>query len=54
MNETRDTTEQALSQAHDGISRTHQQLVAVVTGEARQADEEIAAGWYRGPLHGIP
>jgi len=45
----------------DRIARFDHQLrcVITVTGEhallrARQADDEIAAGHYRGPLHGIP
>ena len=43
------------------LERFHGQLRCVITltrehalQQARQADEEIAAGHYRGPLHGIP
>ncbi len=43
------------------IKRYDPQLLAVITlteelalGQARKMDEEIAAGQYRGPLHGIP
>jgi Asp-tRNA(Asn)/Glu-tRNA(Gln) amidotransferase A subunit family amidase len=45
----------------DRIARFDQQLRCVITAtrehallRARQADDEISAGHYRGPLHGIP
>ncbi len=45
----------------DRLERFDPKLRCVITltrehalGQARQADEEIAAGHYRGPLHGIP
>jgi Asp-tRNA(Asn)/Glu-tRNA(Gln) amidotransferase A subunit family amidase len=45
----------------DRLERFNAQLRCVITllrehalGQARQADAEIAAGRYRGPLHGIP
>jgi aspartyl-tRNA(Asn)/glutamyl-tRNA(Gln) amidotransferase subunit A len=51
-----------VTQAHlDRIERLNDELVAFITvtadqalAAARTAEEEIAAGQYRGPLHGIP
>ncbi|HEY2376438.1 MAG TPA: amidase, partial [Gemmatimonadaceae bacterium] len=60
--ETRKLTSTRLTQIYlDRIVRYDGKLRCVITGtrdaalaQARQADSEIAAGKYRGPLHGIP
>jgi Asp-tRNA(Asn)/Glu-tRNA(Gln) amidotransferase A subunit family amidase len=60
--ETRNLTSQRLTQIYlDRIARFDPKLRCVITltrdlamSQAQQADREIAAGHYRGPLHGIP
>jgi Asp-tRNA(Asn)/Glu-tRNA(Gln) amidotransferase A subunit family amidase len=60
--ETRNVTSTELTRLYlDRIRRYDPRLLAVITvteelalAQARRADEEIAAGTYRGPLHGIP
>ncbi len=60
--ESRAITSERLTQIYlDRIARFDPQLHCVITltrdhalEEARRADKEIAAGHYRGPLHGIP
>jgi Asp-tRNA(Asn)/Glu-tRNA(Gln) amidotransferase A subunit family amidase len=60
--ETRKLTSQRLTDIYfDRIGRLDAKLRSVITvtkahalARARQADEEIASGRYRGPLHGIP
>jgi Asp-tRNA(Asn)/Glu-tRNA(Gln) amidotransferase A subunit family amidase len=60
--EQRKLTSQRLTQIYlDRLSRFDPKLRCVITltkdlalAQARKADEEIAAGKYRGPLHGIP
>ncbi len=60
--ESRALTSQRLTEIYLArIARLDPQLRCVITllhdqalGQARQADTEIAAGHYRGPLHGIP
>ena len=60
--ETRQVTSTELTKLYlERLRRYDPQIRAVVTltedlalRQARQADEEIAAGNYRGPLHGIP
>jgi len=60
--ETRKLTAVRLTQIYlDRLERFNGKLHCVITltrdhalTQARQADEEIAAGHYRGPLHGIP
>ncbi len=60
--ETRKLTSQRLTQIYlDRLQRFNPQLRCVITltpdlalAQAKQADAEIAAGKYRGPLHGIP
>jgi Asp-tRNA(Asn)/Glu-tRNA(Gln) amidotransferase A subunit family amidase len=60
--ETRKLTSERLTGIYlDRIARFDSKLRCVITlmreqalGQARQADREIAAGKYRGPLHGIP
>ncbi len=60
--ESRQLTSERLTQIHlDRIDRFDGQLECVITllreeglAAARRADAEIAAGKYRGPLHGIP
>jgi Asp-tRNA(Asn)/Glu-tRNA(Gln) amidotransferase A subunit family amidase len=60
--EQRKLTSQRLTQIYLGrLERFNPQLRCVITlmrdsalAQARQADQEIAAGKYRGPLHGIP
>src|SRR5262245_23881264 len=55
-------TSEALTRAYlERLSTIGEKLGAVITittelalSEAKQADEEIKAGKYRGPLHGIP
>jgi Asp-tRNA(Asn)/Glu-tRNA(Gln) amidotransferase A subunit family amidase len=60
--ERRQLTSQRLTQIYlDRLQRFDSRLKCVITltadlarRQAKQADEEIAAGKYRGPLHGIP
>src|SRR5262249_29537067 len=60
--ETRKLTSERLTNIYlDRIQRFDPKLRCVITltresalAQARQADREIAAGKYRGPLHGIP
>ena len=60
--ETRQLSSTRLTQIYlDRITRYNPMLRCVITAtpefaliQAKQADEEIAAGHYRGPLHGIP
>jgi Asp-tRNA(Asn)/Glu-tRNA(Gln) amidotransferase A subunit family amidase len=60
--ETRQLTSQRLTQIYlDRLQRFDAKLHCVITlthdlalSQAQQADREIAAGHYRGPLHGIP
>lgn len=60
--ESRRLTSERLTQIYlDRIAKFDPQLRCVITvtrelalAQARQADKEIAAGKYRGPLHGIP
>jgi Asp-tRNA(Asn)/Glu-tRNA(Gln) amidotransferase A subunit family amidase len=60
--ETRQLTSERLTQLYlDRLQRFDPKLRCVITltrdlalAQARQADREIAAGRYRGPLHGIP
>ena len=60
--ETRQLTSERLTQLYlDRLQRFDPKLRCVITltsgvalSQARQADREIAAGQYRGPLHGIP
>src|SRR5580658_5872657 len=60
--EARQITSERLTQIYlDRIARFDSQLRCIITltrdlalTEAKQADAEIAAGKYRGPLHGIP
>ena len=60
--ETRAITSERLTQIYlDRIARFDQKLRSVITltrdhglAQAKKADKEIAAGKYRGPLHGIP
>ncbi len=60
--EQRKLTSERLTQIYLGrLERFNPQLRCVITlmrdsalAQARQADQEIAAGKYRGPLHGIP
>jgi Asp-tRNA(Asn)/Glu-tRNA(Gln) amidotransferase A subunit family amidase len=60
--EQRKLTSERLTQIYlERLARFDPQLRCVITptrelalGQARQADAEIAAGRYRGPLHGIP
>jgi Asp-tRNA(Asn)/Glu-tRNA(Gln) amidotransferase A subunit family amidase len=60
--ETRQLTSERLTRIYlDRIERFDPKLRCVITltrdvalGQARQADQEIAAGKYRGPLHGVP
>src|SRR6185437_3738228 len=60
--ETRQLTSERLTNVYlDRLQRFNPKLRCVITltrdlalKQARQADAEIAAGKYRGPLHGIP
>src|SRR6185437_7107755 len=60
--ETRQLTSEGLTNVYlDRLQRFNPKLRCVITltrdlalKQARQADAEIAAGKYRGPLHGIP
>jgi Asp-tRNA(Asn)/Glu-tRNA(Gln) amidotransferase A subunit family amidase len=60
--EKRQLTSERLTNIYlDRIERFNPQLLCVITvtrelalAQAKQADKEIAAGHYRGPLHGIP